>query len=163
MAFSLGIPLVQNFEGFYGLKALQGFSLSGGQSIGLAFIQDMYFFHQHARKIGIWTTVFLACPYVGPMFGYFIIAKTDNWRLIYWMIFALAWIVLITILLFADETAYRRDILVSEQPPRGNRIMRLIGVWQIRVHHGYFHPVRSSYKRLLMLTIKPIMLPIFIY
>ncbi len=163
MLFTLGCALVETFDGYYGLRALQGFTLAGGQSIGLAFIKDMFFFHQQARKIGIWTTIFLACPYVGPMFGYFIVAKTDNWRIIFWMTFALCWMVLIAILLFADETYYRRDIPRELQPKRGNRMMRLLGIWQIRVHRGYFMSVWNSYKRMALLFVKPVIIPLLIY
>jgi MFS family permease len=51
--FLLGSALTQSFEGYYGLRTLTGFTLTAGQTIGLAFIQDMFFFHEHAKKIGV--------------------------------------------------------------------------------------------------------------
>jgi MFS family permease len=140
-----------------------GFTLTAGQTIGLAFIQDIFFFHQQARKIGVWTAMFLASPYCGPLFGYFIVAKTGDWRPTYWMTFGLGCGILIAILLFADETWYRRDIPREQQPDRGDRIMRILGVWQIRHRKSYFMPVSQAYRRTIILLAKPIITPLLIY
>ena len=86
------------------MKALQGLVLTAGQTAGLAFIQDMFFFHEHARKIGIWTAVFLTSPYCGPLFANFIIAGTGMWRNVYWLVFGLGCLNLILVFLFLDET-----------------------------------------------------------
>lgn len=161
--FTIGAALVQNFEGYYGLRGLMCFFIAAGQSAGLAFIQDVYFFHQHARKIGIWSSVLLTCPYFGPMFGLFIVSKTGSWRACFWLCFGLEIVVLILILLFVDETWYRRDIAPEAQPKRGNRIWRLLGIWQIRNHHGYFMTVWAATKKLLLVAIKPVMLAVLVF
>lgn len=41
--------------------------------------------------------------------------------------------------------------------------MRVIGIWQIRVHHGYFGTVLKSYQRFLAVLSKPVIIPILIY
>ena len=161
--FTLGCALTETFAGYYGCRALMGFTLTGGQTIGLAFIQDMYFFHQEARKIGVWTGVFLASPFFGPLFGYFITAKTNEWRPTYWMTFGLGCAILIAVLLFADETWYRRDIPREQQPERGSRLMRVIGVWQLRHRKHYFMPVSQAYRRMVILLAKPIIFPVLIF
>lgn len=140
-----------------------GFTLTGGQTIGLAFIQDMYYFHQQARKIGIWTALFLASPYCGPLFGYFIVGKTGEWRPTYWMTFGLGCGILVLILLFADETWYRRDIPQEQQPDRGRRLERILGLWQLRHHTGYFMPASQAYRRTIGLFVKPIITPILVF
>lgn len=33
--------------------------------------KDMFYFHEHARKIGLWVCVFLTAPYTGPLLGKF--------------------------------------------------------------------------------------------
>jgi MFS family permease len=161
--FSLGCTLAPSFEVYYAMKALQGFTLTAGQTSGLAFIQDMFFFHEHARKIGIWTAIFLASPYFGPLFANFIIAGTGSWRGVYWLVFGLGCLNLVTLLCFLDETWYRRDIAPENQPAKGSRIFRIIGLWHIRVHRGYFGTVLNSYQRLGAVLLKPIMLPAMIY
>jgi hypothetical protein len=161
--FSLGCTLSPSFNVYYGMKAMQGFVLTGGQTCGLAFIHDMFFFHEQARKIGIWTAVFLASPYFGPLFANFILAGTGSWRAVYWLIFALGCFNLVLMVLFLDETWYRRDIAPSAQPGRGNRLLRVVGLWQIRNHKGYFGTVAQSVRRLIAVFLKPIILPLLIY
>jgi hypothetical protein len=67
------------------------------------------------------------------------------------------------IVLFINESWYRRDIPQVEQLARGSRLLRLVGVWQIRVHNGYFFPVLTSCHRLLAVFIKPVIVPTIIY
>ena len=142
---------------------MQGFTFTAGQTSGLAFIHDMFYFHEKARKIGIWTALFLASPYFGPLFANFIIAGTGSWQNVYWLIFGIGCVNLLLIVLVLDETWYRRDIAIDHQPARGNRLLRVVGIWQIRVHDGYFGTIWISCRRMMAVFVKPIILPIMIY
>ncbi len=42
------------FESFMAARILNGFFATVSQAGGLMFIQDMFFFHERARKINIW-------------------------------------------------------------------------------------------------------------
>ncbi len=161
--FSLGCTLAPSFTTYYGMKAMQGLTLTAGQTSGLAFIHDMFFFHEQARKIGIWTAVFLASPYFGPLFANFILAGTGDWRNVYWLIFAIGCLNLVLIAAFLDETWYRRDIPMSAQPSKGNRLSRVVGLWQIYNHNGYFDSVKRSLQRIIAVLLKPIILPVLLY
>lgn len=161
--FTLGCTLAPSFRVFYGMKALQGFTLAAGQTCGLAFIQDMFFLHEIARKIGIWTTCFIGSPYAGPLFANFIIAGTGSWQNVFWLIFGLGCLNILLIGLFVDETWYRRNISMELQPRRGIRLGRVVGLWQIKVHSGYFGTVWASCQRMITVLLKPIMIPIMIY
>jgi hypothetical protein len=112
---------------------------------------------------GLWAGLFLLAPYCGPLFGNFIIDGTGEWRNVFWLVFAICCFDLVLIVLFADESWYRRDIPMAEQPNRGTRLMRLIGVWQIRHHNGYLTSVLDAYWRLVAVIIKPILLPTLLY
>lgn len=161
--FTLGCTVTQSFNIFYALRALMGFTLTACQTIGLSYIKDMFYFHEHARKIGLWAGLFLLAPYCGPLFGNFIIDGTGEWRNVFWLVCAVCCAGLVLIVLFADESWYRRDIPVEEQPERGTRLMGLIGVWQIQHHHGCFNSFFAAYGRLLAVAIKPILLPTLLY
>lgn len=161
--FTLGCCLTQDFSSFYALRALQGFTLTSGQTIGLAYIKDMFFFHEHARKIGMWAGFFLLSPYAGPMFANFIINGTDSWRPVFWLVFAICCFNLALIVLFCDESWYRRDIAQADQPSRGKRLSRLVGYWQIQVHDGYFLPLSTAYLRLWSVVSKPVVTPMMLY
>lgn len=43
-----------NFESFETARILNGFFSTVAQVNGLIFIQDVFFFHERARKINIW-------------------------------------------------------------------------------------------------------------
>ena len=161
--FTLGCVLSPSFEVYYAMKALQGLTVGAGQTCGLAFLQDMFFFHEQARKIGIWTLMFLVAPYFGPMFANFILAGTNNhWQNVLWVVFAGACFSLMAMICFLDETWYRRDIPFEQQPSRGNRFLRITGIWQLQ-HHSYFETVYKAFARVVLLGIKPVMVLIIIY
>jgi MFS family permease len=161
--FTLGCCITKNFTTFYGLRVLMGFFLTALQTIGLSFIQDMFFFHEHARKIGIWSAFYLASPYLGPLFGNFIISGTGAWRPVFWVVFALGCLNLILIVAFIDEPWYNRKMSLRQQPARGSRLMRVLGVWQIKHHAGNFLTIKASCTRLIEVLFKPIMIPVMIY
>ena len=147
------------------MRALMGFFFTAGQTVGLAFIQDIFFLHEHARKIGFWAWIHLMAPYAAPMFGNFIISGTGNWRIVFWIVFAVASWQLVLIVLFADETWYRRDIEIDSQPRREarSRPLRIIGTWQIQNHSGYFMDFTDAVRRVTKLVTRPIILPIMFY
>jgi MFS family permease len=65
--FTLGCAVTDSFTTFYGLRALMGFTLTACQTIGLSYIKDMFYFHEHARKIG--TCLFCRLSNLLPLFG----------------------------------------------------------------------------------------------
>ena len=158
--FVLGSVLAPSFTCHYAMRPLAAVTLSCGQTIGLSFIKDCFFFHEHARKIGIWVTIFACAPFLSPLLGNFIVAGTGKWHPIFWMVFGFACLLVCCLLLFGDETYYNRSIPVGQQPARRaghyNRLLRLIGVWQIQHHSGYFSTVAGSYRRLLEVFLKPV-------
>lgn len=70
---------------------------------------------------------------------------------------------LILILLIANETWYRRDIPQGKQPARGNRLLRVIGIWQLQNHNRYFLTFFTSCRRMVYVLFKPIIIPILRY
>ncbi|KAF2457508.1 major facilitator superfamily domain-containing protein [Lineolata rhizophorae] len=161
--FTLGCAVTDDFDTFYGLRAMMGLTLTVCQVLGLSYIKDMFYFHEHARKIGIWAAMFLLSPYCGPLFGNFIIDGTGDWRPVFWLVFAVCIADLVLIVLFADECWYRRDIPMAEQPARGNRITRLVGIWRFQVRNNYFRPIGWSVARLFIVFLKPVMIPTMCY
>ncbi|KAI6087495.1 hypothetical protein F4821DRAFT_235950 [Hypoxylon rubiginosum] len=88
------------------------------------------------------------------------IAGLGEWRPPFWLVFALGTGLLGMILVFFDETGYKRSIEVDEQPQRGSgvfaRFLRILGIWQLKHHNGYFDGVIESYWNLVVICFKPI-------
>ena len=157
--------VTNDFQVYYAFRTLTGFFLSSYQVVGLACIKDSFFFHEHARKIGIWVNFFILSPYLSPLFAYFILEGTGgnspfggNWRAVLWLVFAIVCMDLVLVLLFADETYYNRSIPVESQPSRGSRMMRMLGIWQLR-NSSYFPSGWACCVRIVSVLFKPVMIP----
>ena len=160
----LGSCLVTSFEQYYVLRPLTSVFLTAGQTIGLTFVKDMFFFHEHARKIGIWACIFLASPYVGPFLGGFMVfGLNERWRPVLWLVFAYCASMLIAVIAFGHETWYDRSLAV--QPERTTtgilgRVYDLTGVTAFR-QRKYKMSVWNAVARLLEVFTKPVSWMVF--
>ncbi|PVH68467.1 MFS general substrate transporter [Cadophora sp. DSE1049] len=161
-AFILGGTVVQNFESYYAMRGLQTAFLSSYLTIGLIVITDVFYFHEHARKIGIWIASVLIAPNLAPVFANLILYYLNEWRPVWYMVLPVVAITLILVPVLADETYYDRTISLERQPARGSRISRLTGAWQIR-NHTYFPSVWSSTLHLLKHMARPLVIACFFY
>ncbi|GAM89106.1 hypothetical protein ANO11243_071410 [Dothideomycetidae sp. 11243] len=147
-----------SFTMFYTVRALQGLFITAPQTISIAFIKDMFFFHERARKIGLWACLYIASPYIGPCLSNFILQGTGSWRDCFWMGVGVVGLQLIFILAFVDETFYNRDLSQGSQPSRPSslqgRLSRILGFWQLR-NSSYYISFLQAYKRLILVLIKP--------
>lgn len=158
--FTIAAAVSPTFPCFYAMRALQGLTITSCQTIAMAFIKDIFFFHERARKIGLWALLYIASPYLGPLFANFILGSTNRWRLVFWTGFAACGIDLILIIAFLDETWYNREIPPEQQPPRGrgfgSRMLRIVGVWQLRHRRTYYETVYESFKKFFLTLTKPV-------
>ena len=79
------------------------------------------------------------------------------------MVFGLGCLVLVLVLLFIDEPWYRRDIAPENQPSKGSRLLRVLGIWQFQHHADYFFNPGRAYRQLLYVFLKPTIILIMIY
>ena len=141
------------FDSFMAARILNGTFVTVAQGGGLMFIKDMFFFHEHARKINIWVSFIILSPSLGPMFSAFIIS-TQKWQWAFGLYTILTGLCLIGIVLFADETFYNRKIPQDQHLPPGSRIQRLIGTRQWKERHH-----RASFSEAVMRSVQVITRP----
>ncbi len=156
--FTLGATLAPNFEVHYAMRATMGLFLTAPQTISIAYIKDIFFFHEHARKIGLWACLYISSPYAGPLFANFIVGATGEWKIVLWLCVAICLFQLVLIVLVLDESYYNRTIPTEGQPPRGSRLMRVVAIWQIKNHTGYFYTFTGAISRLVATITKPALL-----
>lgn len=118
------------------------------------FIKDMFFFHEHARKINIWSGFIILSPYMGPLLGSFIV-NTQIWQWAFGLYAIETGLCLLAIMIFVDETYYDRKTVQPELVPNGPRWQRMLGIQQVR--SGY---VRNSFKEAVMRPITIICKPV---
>lgn len=121
----------KSFESYMAARILNGFFSSAAAAGGLMFIKDIYYFHQHPRKINIWATALILSPFLAPLVAALIITKT-TWRWAFWTNTMIAAIGLILTWAVADETFYPRKSMPDRIPQPKSRIMRLLGIEQRR-------------------------------
>ncbi|TFK45920.1 MFS transporter [Heliocybe sulcata] len=153
-ATAAGCAGAANFEGFMAVRILNGFFSTVAQGGGLMFIKDIFFFHEHARKINVWDAFIILSPYLGPFVAAFVTSSL-LWRWAFWIYTIETGLCLAAIVLFMDETFYNRKIPAEKQPARGTRWERLIGVSQWRSRH-----LRNSFREAMMRPVIVIMKPI---
>jgi MFS family permease len=162
---NLGVALAPDWNSYYALRVVQGIFSNAPPSIAIAFLRDIFFFHERARKIGFWTCLFIASPYFGPLFGNFMLAGLNaQWRPVLWLGFAMQAVFILTCVLFLDETWYKRDVPLERQPRRGksffDRMLRVTGVWQFK-HHDQFFSLRHSVTRFVQAIMKPVLIIVY--
>ncbi|PVH76624.1 MFS general substrate transporter [Cadophora sp. DSE1049] len=155
---TIGATLAPNFEVYYAMRATMGLFLTAPQTISIAYVKDIFFFHEHARKIGLWACLYISSPYLGPLLGNFIVGGTGRWEDVLWMCVGVCCLQLVMIILFLDESYYNRTIPAEGQPPRGSRLLRITGVWQIKNHSRYFYTLTGAFGRLAATITKPALL-----
>ncbi|KAL2844361.1 major facilitator superfamily domain-containing protein [Aspergillus pseudoustus] len=160
LAMLVGTALSPTYECYFALRILSSLFLTAGQTMVIAFIKDIFFFHERARKIGVWSTLYIASPYLGPCLGNFMIYATGQWQHVFWLSVGIASLQLIFVALFVDETWYNRHFHSQDQParPRGimGRLMRLTGVWQLQGHKAYFPTPTAAVRRFFLSVANPV-------
>lgn len=125
------------------------------------FIKDMFFFHEHARKINIWSGFIVLSPYLGPLLAAFIV-NTQIWQWAFGVYAIETGLCLIAIILFVDETYYDRKTDQPELYPNGPRWQRMLGIQQMRTRY-----IQNTFKdaamRPLIIICKPVVFLAVIY
>ncbi|KAI1861671.1 uncharacterized protein JN550_010741 [Neoarthrinium moseri] len=154
LATAIWCAAATTFDSFMAARILNGFFSTVAQGGGLMFIQDIFFFHERARKINIWASFFVISPYLGPLLAAFITA-TKPWPTPFWVYSAETAVCLVLTILFVEETFYDRRIPQAEQPPRGSRLARLLGIAQFKSRH-----LRNTFGQACMRPVKAISKPV---
>lgn len=118
------------------------------------FIKDMFFFHEHARKINIWSGFVILSPYMGPMFSAFILT-TQTWRVCFGLLTALTGLCLLAVIFFAEETYYDRKNPKPDLIPSGPRWQRMLGIQQWRTAY-IENSVKDAVMQPLVIIAKPL-------
>ena len=125
------------------------------------YIQDIFFFHEHPRKINIWSGAIIVSPYLGPLIAAFIVDKMP-WPNVFWVntgLTALCWLLIVGGM---EETIYNRRIpegqRVAPQPGVKGRVSRLLGIeqWKTRGQRQTF--VQALMRPIVAISKVPVLL-----
>ena len=125
------------------------------------FIKDMFFFHEQARKINIWSAFIVLSPYMGPMLAAFI-TSTQIWQWAFGVYAIETGLCLIAIALFVEETYYDRKNTQFELVPNAPRWKRMLGIQQWQTGYIINTPL-DAVMRPLQVVVKPVVFLSMIY
>ena len=123
-----------SFESYMASRILNGVFVVAGAGGGLMWIKDVWFFHEHARKINVWSTAIILSPFLGPQFMAAIVS-VSSWRTGMYLNFGLIALGLALTIIFGEETFYPRHLPAGQVPRRQNRLLRLVGVEQYKQNY----------------------------
>lgn len=150
-AFCAGSATFVQYEA---ARVINGFFSTVAQGGGLIFISDIFFVHEHARKINIWSFFIILSPYLGPLFTGFIIS-TYTWQFAFWIYVLMTGLCFIGVIVWGEETYYDRKLARESQPPRNSHLKRLIGIEQMRTNM-----MGNSVSEAIMRPVKAIIKPV---
>ena len=125
------------------------------------FIKDMFFLHEQARKINIWSAFIVLAPYMGPLLAAFI-TNTQIWQWAFGIYAILSGLCLLAIIQFVEETYYDRQNTEFELVPNGPRWKRMLGIQQRQTGYIVNTPL-DAVMRLIQVVIKPVVFWAMIY
>ncbi|CAE6445754.1 unnamed protein product [Rhizoctonia solani] len=136
LGFLIGCTVAPTLTVFAVTRCLQSFFSTAPQVVGLYFIKDIFFWHQEARKVNIWTFSFVVSPFLGPfLFGFLV--ERQSWRWAYGIGCIYSGVVLLLIVLFLDESMYDRKYFPAPTPStKGlrHRIETLVGITGFKMY-----------------------------
>lgn len=147
---------------FTAARILNGLVASAAQSGALMWIKDLFFFHEHPRKINYVEFPIILSPYLGPLITAFIEYKV-SWRWGFWVctvLWGIGWLLIAGLL---DETYYDRAIPEEQQAPRRSRWFRLIGVEQFKAARSAKRPLSVMLQPIMLITKLPLLLIVIYY
>ncbi|KKY21679.1 putative mfs transporter [Phaeomoniella chlamydospora] len=122
-----------SFESYMAARILNGLFCVSAAGGGLMWIKDIWFYHEHPRKINIWSCAIILSPFLGPQFMAACISAS-SWRTGMWLCFGITALGLVLTALFGEESFYPRHLMPDDIPARKSRLLRLIGVEQYRTN-----------------------------
>ncbi len=126
------------------------------------YIQDIFFFHEHPRKINLWSGAVIISPHLGPLITAFIVYY-KKWPDAYWVSTGLSALCFVLVVAFMDETIYNRGLEPSQQPIPKSRALRLVGVEQWRSRRSRQTFLQACTRSTIAISKLPVLLCIIYY
>lgn len=123
-------------ESYMASRILNGLFVVAAAGGGLMWINDVFFFHERARMINIWSGALILSPFLGPQFMAAIL-HVDSWRVGMYLNFGVIAFALLTIMALGEETFYPRHKKPADIPDiyAVPRWKRLLGIPQFKTNY----------------------------
>ncbi len=103
----------KSFGSLIGARVIMGFGTSPVESLPSATIAEIYFQHERAYRLGIYTMLLLGGKNLVPMIAGFIVHGI-NWNWLFWILSIILAVEVVSTFLFAPETFWDRRPIPSK-------------------------------------------------
>jgi MFS family permease len=115
---SIWCALSPNLTSLILARVFQGFAVSSVECLPSATIAEIYFLHEKAYRLGVYTLLLLGGKNIVPLISAIIIGSL-GWRWVFWIVSIVVGFAGCLLYLFVPETFWdRTPIPPQEQPPR---------------------------------------------
>ena len=154
-----------SLKSFLAARIIHGLFSSAAQGGALLWIKDLYFYHEHPRKINWVELPIILSPYVGEVVTG-LVTYYVSWQWAFWIITILTGVGWLLIVFFVDETLFDRtnsNMTASVTAAQSPRWKKLLGISQIK--YSRFH---RSFSQIAMqiplaMTKIPVLLVVVFY
>lgn len=130
--------VAKTFGSFMGARVLMGIGISPVESLPSATIAEIYFAHERAYRVGIYTLLLLGGKNLVPMFGAFVFQNLNrHW--LFWIITIIAGINLFLHFFFVPETFWNRPPTPNQRSIDETRAARK-ALKKRMTSHSLVHP-----------------------
>ncbi|OBT55777.1 hypothetical protein VE04_03224 [Pseudogymnoascus sp. 24MN13] len=135
IATSVWCAASPSYPSLVAARVLQGMSVSPVECLPSATIAEIFFLHERAYRIGIYTLLLLGGKNLVPLVSAAIIQGLD-WRWVFWIVAMIVGFCGVLVFFFVPETFWDRA-----RRPRGRTLSRLPSVVQM------YHSVASTHRK----------------
>lgn len=130
--------VAKNFGSLMGARILMGIGVSPVESLPSATIAEIYFAHERAYRVGIYTLLLLGGKNLVPMFSAFVFQNLDrHW--LFWIVAIIVGVDLILHFLFVPETFWNRPPTPNQRSIDETRAARK-ALKKRMTSHSLVHP-----------------------
>ncbi|KAJ3478367.1 hypothetical protein NLG97_g8596 [Lecanicillium saksenae] len=112
-----------SFGSLVAARVVQGMAVSPSECLPSATIAELFFLHERAFRIGIYTLLLLGGKNLGPLASAAIIGRF-GWRWVFWTLAIIVFFASILLFLFVPETFWDRTPTRNQGGPRTPKLLR---------------------------------------
>ncbi|KAF2669766.1 MFS general substrate transporter [Microthyrium microscopicum] len=153
IATSIWCAISPSFGSLVAARIFEGMATSPVEVLPSAAITELFFLHQRAFRLGLYTLLLLTGKNLAPLLGA-VINEKSGWRTVFWVVTAYATACLVLLFLFMGETYWDRrprQIEVAKDMQRRSRTVSDLNVIEESTsnlapsRNGGFHGVVEAY------------------
>ncbi|KAF7193122.1 putative MFS-type transporter [Pseudocercospora fuligena] len=138
LAGLIGCSRANSYGGLMTARLFHTLSSGVCEALPVQLVNDIFFLHERATKLGIYT-ICLCLGSTGPLYAGYMLAGGNSWRLYFYVEIGFAAALLILAFFFVEESSYKRDGPLTHIPSQEQGRRRIFGQKEPEKEDGPTH------------------------